>query len=69
MLRKRKEPKREGIAETLMEDIQGSPADKLTMFQKMKAAGGFANADAAELKAAEDKLRTFAARRRIRGST
>ena len=61
MLRKAKERKRKSIAETLMEDIQGSPADKLAMFQKMKAAGGFANADPAELKAAEDMLRTFAA--------
>lgn len=61
MLRKKKERKRKSIAETLMRDMQGSPADKLAMFQKMKAAGGFAKADPAELKAAEDMLRTFAA--------
>ena len=61
MLRKRKERKRKTIAETLMRDIQGSPADKLAMFESMKAAGGFANADPAELKAAEDMLWTFAA--------
>jgi hypothetical protein len=66
MLRKRKERKRKSIAETLIEDIQGSPADKLAMFQKMKAAGGFANADPAELKATEDMLRTFAAAERDR---
>ena len=41
MFRKRKELKRESITETLMRDIQGSPAEKLAMFQKMKAAGGF----------------------------
>ena len=61
MFRKRKERKRKSIAETLMRDIQGSPAEKLAMFRKMKAAGGFANADPAELKAADDMLRTFAA--------
>jgi len=61
MLRKRKEPKRKSIAMTLMRDIQGSPAEKLAMFERMKAAGGFANEDPAELKAAEDMLRTFAA--------
>jgi len=31
------------------------------VLQKVKAAGGFANKDPAELKAAEDMLRTFAA--------
>jgi hypothetical protein len=36
-----------------MRDIQGSPAEKLALFQKVKAAGGFANEDPAELKAAE----------------
>jgi len=66
MLRKRKERKRKSIAETLIEDIQGSPADKLAMFQKMKAAGGFAYADPAEMKATEDMLRTFAAAERDR---
>lgn len=66
MLRKRKERKRKTIAETLMRDIQGSPADKLAMLERMNAAGGFANADPAELKAAEDMLRTFAAAERRR---
>ena len=61
MLPKRKEPKRKSIAMTLMRDIQGSPSEKLAMFQKMKAAGGFANEDPKDLKEAEDMLRTFAA--------
>jgi len=61
---KRKERKRKSIAETLMRDIQGSPAEKLAMFQKMKAAGGFTNEDPAELKASEDMLRAFAATER-----
>jgi hypothetical protein len=61
MLRKRKEPKRKSVAEILMRDIQGSAAEKLAVFLKVKAAGGFANEDPAELKAAEGMLRTFAA--------
>ena len=44
-----------------MAPVQGSPAEKLALFQKVKAAGGFAKEDPAELKAAEDMLRTFAA--------
>lgn len=64
MLPKRKAPKRKSIAEMLMRDIQGSPADKLAIFQRMQAAGAFANEDPAELKAAEDMLRTFAAAER-----
>ena len=65
MFPKRKEPKRKSIAETLMRDIQGSAAEKLALFQKVKAAGGFANEDPAELKAAEDLLLTFAAREKM----
>ncbi len=61
MLGKRKEPKRKSVAEIFMGHIQGSPAEKLALFQKVKAAGGFANEDPVELKAAEDMLRTFAA--------
>ena len=60
-MRKRKEPKRKSVAEIMMRDIQGSPAEKLALFQKVKAAGGFSKEDPAELKAAEDMLRTFAA--------
>lgn len=37
-----------------MRDIQGPPAEKLALFQNVKAAGGFANEDPTELKAAED---------------
>jgi len=61
MLPKRKVSERKSIATTLMRDIQGSAADKLVMFQKMRAAGGFANEDPAELAKAEEILRTFAA--------
>jgi hypothetical protein len=38
MLRKRKEPKRKSIAMTLMRDLQGSAAQKLTMFEKVRVA-------------------------------
>ncbi len=61
MLRKRKESKRKSVAEVFLQNIQGSPAEKLALFEKVKTAGGFANEDPAELKAAEDMLRTFAA--------
>ena len=43
MLRKRKEAKRKSIAMTLMRDVQGTAAAKLAMYEKVRAAGGFAN--------------------------
>ena len=43
MLGKRKEPKCKSIALSLMRDVQGSAAEKLRMFEKVRAAGGFAN--------------------------
>ena len=61
MLRKRKEPKRKSIAMTLMRDIQGSAAEKLAMFEKVRAAGGFSDEDPADLAEAEKMLRAFAA--------
>lgn len=61
MLGKRKELKRKSIALSLMRDLQGSAAEKLRMFQKVRAAGGFANENPAELDEAEKMLRDFAA--------
>jgi len=62
MLRKRKEPKaKKSVAEALMRDMQGTAAEKLVLFQKLKAAGGFANMSASELRKVENMLRTFAA--------
>jgi len=61
MLRKRKESKRKSIAMTLMRDVQGSAAAKLAMFEKVRAAGGFANELPADLAEAEKMLREFAA--------
>jgi len=61
MLGKRKEAKRKSIALSLMRDLQGSAAEKLRMFQKVRAAGGFANENPAELDEAEKMLRDFAA--------
>jgi len=61
MLRKRKEPKRKSIALTLMRDLQGSAAEKLRMFEKVRAAGGFANERPADLVEAEKMLREFVA--------
>jgi len=65
MLRKRKEPKaKKSVAEALLRDMQGTAAEKLALFQKLKAAGGFAKLSAAELKKVENMLRTFAAMQR-----
>ena len=61
MLRKRNEPKKKSIALTLMRDVQGSAAQKLAMFENVRAAGGFANEDPADLEEAEKMLREFAA--------
>jgi hypothetical protein len=61
MLQKRKEPKRKSIAMTLMRDVQGSAAAKLAMFEKVRAAGGFANEHPPDLVEAEKMLREFAA--------
>ena len=44
-----------------MRDMQGSATEKLVLFEKLKAAGGFANASAAELRKVKNMLRTFAA--------
>jgi hypothetical protein len=62
MFRKRKESKaKKSIAETLLRDMQGTAAEKLALFEKLKAAGGFANENRAELLRVENMLRTFAA--------
>ena len=61
MLRKGKETKRKSIALSLMRDVQGSAAEKLRMFEKVRASGGFANEHPADLAEAEKKLREFVA--------
>ena len=61
MLGKRKEPKRKSIAMTLMRDVQGTGAAKLAMFERVRAAGGFAKENPADLAEAEKTLREFAA--------
>jgi hypothetical protein len=65
MLRKRKEPKaKKSLAERLMRDMQGTAAEKLALFEKPKAAGGFAKESAPELRRVENMLQTFAAMKR-----
>jgi hypothetical protein len=49
------------MVEALMRDMQGSAAHKLALFEKLEAAGGFANASAAELRKVENTLRAFVA--------
>jgi hypothetical protein len=62
------EPKRKSIVVTIKCDMQGSAAEKLAMFEKLKAAGGFANESAAELRKVVNMLRMFAATERGVGS-
>ena len=61
MLRKRKARKPKSVAMTLMRDLKGSAAQKLAMFEKVRAAGGFTNEDPADLAQAERMLQEFAA--------
>src|SRR6516225_2506445 len=62
MLRKRKEPRaKKSVAETLLRDMQGTAAEKLALFEKLKARGGFDGEDRVELLKVERTLRTFAA--------
>jgi hypothetical protein len=60
-VRKRKEAKRKSVAEALMRDVQASAAEKLALFEKMKAAGGFDGEDPRQLLKVERMLRMFAA--------
>jgi hypothetical protein len=68
MLRKRKErTSRKSIFETLMRDMQGTAAQKLVLFKKLKTSGGFVNASAAEVAKAAKTLRAFAAMEKASG--
>jgi hypothetical protein len=49
------------LALSLMRDAQGTAAQKVAMFQKVRAAGGFAKEDPADLEEAERMLREFVA--------
>ena len=67
-MRKRKEPKaKKSIAEALLRDMQGTAAQKLALFEKLEARGGFAAEDRAELRKVENMLRMFAATEKERG--
>jgi hypothetical protein len=61
MLRKREAKAKKSIAAALLRDIQGTAAEKLALFEKLKARGGFAGEDRRELVRVERMLRTFAA--------
>ena len=68
MLRKRKEPRaKKSVAETLLRDMQGTAAEKLALFEKLKARGGFDGEDRVELLKVERMLRTFAAKSTVSG--
>ena len=58
---KRKEPKaKRRILDTLLRDMQGTGAEKLALFEKLKARGGFDGENRRELMKVENMLRTFA---------
>ena len=59
MSRKQMEPKGKSIALSLMRDVQGPATEKLRMFEKVRAAGGFSKEDPADLAEAERMLRNF----------
>jgi hypothetical protein len=62
MLRKRREPKaKKSVAEALLRDMQGTAAEKLAAFEKLRARGAFDRMDRRELLKIENMLRTFAA--------
>jgi hypothetical protein len=62
VLRKRKAPRaKKRVAEASMRDMQGSAAEKLAMFEKLRAHGAFDAEDRRELLKLENMLRTFAA--------
>jgi hypothetical protein len=61
MLKKKERKPKKSIVETLMRDLQGTSAEKLVMFEKLRAAGGFAKVSAAELNKVEKILQSLAA--------
>jgi hypothetical protein len=62
MLRKRKEEKvRRSVLETLLRDMQGTAAEKLALFERLKTAGAFVNEPAVGIAEAEKTLRMLAA--------
>ena len=62
MLRKRKEPKtKKSVAEALLRDMQRTAAEKLALFEKLKARGGFDGEDPRELRDTANMLEMLAA--------
>jgi hypothetical protein len=61
MLREREAKAKKSVAAALLRDIQGTAAEKLALFEKLKARGGFDGEDRRELVKVERMLRTFAA--------
>ena len=61
MRKKKKSKAKKRILESLLRDMQGTGAEKLALFGRLKAAGAFLHEPAAELAEAEKTLRAFAA--------
>jgi hypothetical protein len=58
--------RRSTVGIVLMRDLQGSAMAKLAMLREIRAAGGFANEDPADLRAAEEALHKLATREKRR---
>jgi len=62
MLGKRKEPKaKRRILDTLLRDMQGTGAEKLALFKRLKDAGAFVNEPTLAIAKAEKTLLSLAA--------
>ena len=61
-MRRRKVAKpKKSTADVLLRDMQGTAAEKLAAFEKLRARGAFEGMDRRELLKIENMLRTFAA--------
>ena len=61
MLRTKGPKAKKSILETLMRETQGTAAQKLALFEKLKTVGGFVHASSTKLRRAEGTLRALAA--------
>ena len=60
-------PQGSGLLSTLMQQMEGTAAQRLSLFEKLKRAGMLACDDPVELKVTEDMLRTLAATEKMEG--
>jgi hypothetical protein len=61
MRRRKEEKRRKSLLETLLRDMQGTAAEKLALFERLKGAGAFVHEPITGLAEAEKTLRMLAA--------